>query len=563
MSRKRSYLTVTDQFCGAGGSSLGAVAAGLEIRMAMNHWALAVETHNTNFPNADHDCADISASDPRRYPTTDILITSPECTTHSPAGGSKHRKSEQSDLFIPTELDPATQRSRATMWDVVRFTEYHQYRAIIVENVVEVIRLWPLFWTWYQAMEQLGYVGQIVSLNSMFAHPTPQSRDRIYIVWTRKKNKRPDLTITPLAHCEQCGDVEARQSWKTGRSVGKYGKRNQYLYTCPICRVVVMPYYFCALNALDLSIPAQRIGDRPIPLKPRTRGRVQYGLDTYGSRGLQVTVNNKSGVSCRVRSLEQPLFTQACSNTTAVVSPVLVNAGSNDFRTRSAVDEVLPTATCSERVGVAGIQPFLYVARENVKAKGLLDASPALVASANQVGIVQGSERFTPFMITQRTNSYGKPLDGVLPTMATGQHHALIQPAALIRLMGDRAVSALDAVVPTQSTGQSQNLLVSPSPFLVQYYGTGKASSADDAVHAVSTKDRHAVVQPKSIDIDDCYFRMMQAREIGAAMAFPGTYTVLGTNGEKIRQYGNAVTPPAMALLIERVVKSITGERVA
>lgn len=36
MSRQRSFLTVTDQFCGAGGSSIGASAVGLEIRMAMN-----------------------------------------------------------------------------------------------------------------------------------------------------------------------------------------------------------------------------------------------------------------------------------------------------------------------------------------------------------------------------------------------------------------------------------------------------------------------------------------------------------------------------------------------
>jgi DNA (cytosine-5)-methyltransferase 1 len=292
VSRKRSYLTVTDQFCGAGGSSLGAAAAGLEIRMAMNHWKLAVETHNTNFPDADHDCADISATDPRRYPSTDILITSPECTTHSPAGGNKHRKSTQRDLFTPTELDPATQRSRATMWDVVRFAEYHRYRAIIVENVVEVVRTWPLFWTWWAAMEQLGYVGQLVSLNSMFAHPTPQSRDRIYIVWTRKGNRRPDLAISPLAPCLRCGDGEARQTWKTGRTVGKYGPRNQYVYTCPTCRAVVTPYYFCALNALDFSIPAERIGDRKRPLKARTLERVRYGLEKYGRRALQVTTNN-------------------------------------------------------------------------------------------------------------------------------------------------------------------------------------------------------------------------------------------------------------------------------
>jgi DNA (cytosine-5)-methyltransferase 1 len=563
MSRKRSFLTVTDQFCGAGGSSLGAAAAGLEIRMAMNHWKLAVETHNTNFPDADHDCADISATDPRRYPSTDILITSPECTTHSPAGGNKHRKSTQRDLFVPTELDPATQRSRATMWDVVRFTEYHQYRAVIVENVVEVVRTWPLFWTWWKAMETLGYVGQLVSLNSMFAHPTPQSRDRIYIIWTRRGNKRPDLAIAPAAPCARCGEVEARQTWKTGRSVGKYGPRNQYVYTCPKCRAVVTPYFFCALNALDFSIPAVRIGDRPVPLRPRTLERVRYGLEKYGRRPLQVTVNNKSGVSCRVRGVEDPLFGQTTSNTTAVIAPWLVNAGSNAFRTRSAAEEVVPTMTGSERAAVAGFSPFLSVARENVRAKALDDPSPALVASANQIGIVQPSALFTPFTVTNRTNALGRALDQELPAVCTGYHHALVQPAALVRLLGDRPVKPLDAPVPAQTTGEAQNLLVSPSPFLVQYYGTGTATEIERPVPTVPTIQQHALVEPCSIDVDDCYFRMMTSREIGAAMAFPGTYTVLGTNGQQIKQYGNAVTPPAMALLIERVVQSITGERAA
>src|SRR5687767_4403689 len=99
--RKPSTLTATDQFCGAGGSSIGVVSAGAELRMALNHWKLAVETHASNFPGADHDCTDISATDPRRYPSTDVLITSPECTTHSPAGGSRRSK-PQRDLFVPT-----------------------------------------------------------------------------------------------------------------------------------------------------------------------------------------------------------------------------------------------------------------------------------------------------------------------------------------------------------------------------------------------------------------------------------------------------------------------------
>jgi DNA (cytosine-5)-methyltransferase 1 len=79
MPRKKSFITLTDQFCGAGGSSIGATMAGAEVRLAMNHWKLAIETHNTNFPQVDHDCTDISAANPRRYPSTDILITSPEC----------------------------------------------------------------------------------------------------------------------------------------------------------------------------------------------------------------------------------------------------------------------------------------------------------------------------------------------------------------------------------------------------------------------------------------------------------------------------------------------------
>lgn len=82
-----SHLTVTDQFCGAGGSSQGVrrfaqrsgLNTGLEVKLALNHWKLAIETHSTNFPDTQHDCTDIQACDPRYYPSTDILVTSPEC----------------------------------------------------------------------------------------------------------------------------------------------------------------------------------------------------------------------------------------------------------------------------------------------------------------------------------------------------------------------------------------------------------------------------------------------------------------------------------------------------
>ncbi|MFZ1794305.1 MAG: DNA cytosine methyltransferase, partial [Anaerolineae bacterium] len=143
---KRTFITVTDQFCGAGGSSIGATKAGAELKLALNHWKLAVDTHNTNFPNAAHDCTDISACDPRRYQSTDILITSPECTNHSLANGKK-KPSKQADMFNPLTVDPAEERSRATMWDVPRFAEYHKYNIIVVENVVDA-RKWVMWDAW-------------------------------------------------------------------------------------------------------------------------------------------------------------------------------------------------------------------------------------------------------------------------------------------------------------------------------------------------------------------------------------------------------------------------------
>ncbi|MGZ3999597.1 MAG: DNA cytosine methyltransferase, partial [Mucilaginibacter sp.] len=166
---KKSYITVTDQFCGAGGSSQGVrrlagkYGGGLEVKLALNHWKLAIETHQTNFQETLHDCTDISACDPRRYPSTDILITSPECTNHSLAKGQKQVK-KQMDMFASGVMDPAAERSRATMWDVCRFAEYHKYNAIIVENVVDA-RKWIMFDAWLNAMQVLGYNHKCVYLN--------------------------------------------------------------------------------------------------------------------------------------------------------------------------------------------------------------------------------------------------------------------------------------------------------------------------------------------------------------------------------------------------------------
>jgi DNA (cytosine-5)-methyltransferase 1 len=96
------------------------------------------------------------------------------------------------------------------------------------------------------------------------------------------------------------------------------------------------------------------------------------------------------------------------------------------------------------------------------------------------------------------------------------------------------------------------------------YYNNGQIRDVSQAVPTVTTKDRHALVTSTSPlpDVADCGFRMLSPKEIQSAMAFPASYVLTGTHREQIKQLGNAVTPPVMKLLIERVVASLTAQGV-
>ncbi|MGW5751279.1 DNA cytosine methyltransferase [Nocardia rhamnosiphila] len=283
-------ITLTDLFCGAGGSSTGATQVpGVHVVLAANHWPLAVETHNANHPDTDHDCADLSQVDPRRYRRTDVLWASPECTNHSVARGRRRNVDATPDLFGEVLPNEAAERSRATMWDVVRFAEHHRYRAVVVENVVDAAK-WVLFDAWLSAMRSLGYEHRIVYLNSMHAQaagaPAPQSRDRMYVVFWRAGESAPDLNrwTRPQAWCPNCERaVTAVQAWKNpDRPWGRY--RAQYLWRCPsiTCRnTIVEPDWLPAASVIDWNLRGQRIGDRTKPLAAKTLARIQAGIDKY------------------------------------------------------------------------------------------------------------------------------------------------------------------------------------------------------------------------------------------------------------------------------------------
>lgn len=131
-------ITVTDLFSGAGGSTTGAIQVpGVHVRIAANHFQIVTDIHALNHPDTDHAVVDLHLERPQFFPKTDMLWASPECTKWSQANGAKMPAIDEG-LFEDPLSDDAKTRSRLLMFDVLRFIEYHRYRLVIVENVVDI-----------------------------------------------------------------------------------------------------------------------------------------------------------------------------------------------------------------------------------------------------------------------------------------------------------------------------------------------------------------------------------------------------------------------------------------
>jgi DNA (cytosine-5)-methyltransferase 1 len=536
-SAPRSGLTYTDIFCGAGGSSIGLVAAGLELKLAANHWARAIETHASNFRDSDHLCADVNNYDMRRLPRTDILWASPICTEMSPAGGNAAKRTNgQLDLLAegPIEQD-GFERTRATFHDVIRATEVHRYRAVIVENVVDVAFKWELFDWWCDGMCQLrpGYRVQFVSVSA--AHvggvdndPAPQWRDRLYLVFTRVDAPLPDVEPRPRAWCPACEvDVDAVQSWRNERrrKIGKY--RQQYDYRCPRseCRhAIVEPYVAPAAAAIDWSDLGTRVGDRKRKLAPKTIARIEAGLAMFAQpitlEAAGNTFERRPGVRTHP-AYRAPLTTQTTDATKALACPpVLLSVNHDDDGRAYPVDAApLPTRTVKIGEGIAHL-PFVSVHRggaDDIRVRSVDDPLTTVTASGNHLSLTVPCP---PFITEHRGgHSTARSIDHPLATItAGGNHHGLVIPFRR---------------------------------------GAKPYPAATGPLSTVATRDQHGLAH-LGVDVDDCLFRMLSPREHLRAQRFPDVYLVGGNKGEQTMQAGNAVAANVAQWLGERVAASLT-----
>jgi site-specific DNA-cytosine methylase len=627
VGRAAVSVTVTDLFCGAGGSSLGAEMAGGQLRLGLNHWDRAIETHATNFQHADHDCEDVSSLTTHqiaRYPDSDVLLASPECTNHANAKGARRRKPQAASLFDDGPVgDAAQDRSRATMWDVVRFCEQkiikgRPYKIVIVENIVEV-KKWgwndngALFNAWLIAMHGLGYRHEIVWLNSMFCPPTPQSRDRIYVVFWRVGMRAPNLRVEPTCWCPTCERlVDGRQVFKNPEKMpyAKYG--DQYYYACPRCWKTAVPAVAPASTIIDRAIPCPPIGGREKPLVPNTRERIRRGLARLASRTGEIRVKPKREPEPRTVPLVPvggaggPMAVVQAAGHTYETTP--------GNRTRDARREPLATVQGTLDKGVvvsystqgaakeAGRDPVDTVTNVNKQALVMAntengvprpaDGEPAqtlrtagklALVMANRINDVPRDADLYPSqpvitggtlgVVEVQRNGGVRPAGGPVHTIrGGGRHHGVVVANYSPGWAREAAESPVGSV-----TLRDHHALVVP------YNRTGRATVAGvDPSGTVDTRARYAVVVPpvadeeapasparktdpseiSDEDLDRCGYRLFVVPEVAGAMGMrfgaDGTpYVVKGNQTEMLIQYGGAVTPLAMVLLFGRSLLSL------
>lgn len=133
-----------DMFCGAGGSSAGARAAGAEIVAGVDMCAIASETFAANFPDARIIIDRLENVDIGSLKTEigeiDLLLASPECTNHTCAKGGA----------------PRDEASRETAMLIVNYAKVLRPRWLILENVIHM-RPWPRYGKLKSDLTKLGY----------------------------------------------------------------------------------------------------------------------------------------------------------------------------------------------------------------------------------------------------------------------------------------------------------------------------------------------------------------------------------------------------------------------
>ena len=573
MPKGSERIVAVDLFCGAGGLSWG-LAEACEDRnravdlIAVNHDEMAIATHERNHPWAEHYHAKVEELHPPDVADGDVqlLVGGPECTHYSTARGGK----------------PVSEQKRTSPWHVLDWVEKLQPANVLLENVKEFASWGPIdedgqptrngetFDAWVTAFRSLGYSVEWQTLNAA-DYGDATSRERLFV-----QGRRYDLPEWPAQTHSEDGTVPGTDPWRPAAEIIDWSDPGRSIWT-----------------------RGQR-GDGKKPLVNNTMQRIAEGLRRHASdrldpfadaiaelgredvRALQETVVPARYAALVARYREEPFLMHVPEGSGAgLCLPHLVKYYGNS--TAIGVDGPLDTVTAQggkyalatpyvlgqhsgSRPRSAAAQPLPTIAQRG--AVQLYDPAPFVLPRNGAYRGLHSNPAYQPgdrplHTVTARNNdghlirpslmrySHGGALldvDDPIPTITTakGGVFALSTPVPYLvpyktERPGQRPrTHAIDSPYPTVTAGGSDPYLT--TPYLIQYNDGSGARDLTRPLPTLATKDRFALVVPEAYPYGlDIRYRMLQPRELAAAMGFPEDYEFAGNKTEVTAQIGNAV----------------------
>ncbi len=369
----------------------------------------------------------------------------------------------------------------------------------------------------------------------------PQSRDRLYVAFWDRRIPTPDLDHRPESWCGSCQKiVEAVWTWRTGvppTGSVRYGK--QYEYRCPSCRGVVIPPSAPSLAALDLSDLGTRIGDREKPLAASTMARAERCRQRFAE--FPAVLMPAKAARGSERHPWQPMATQTSQQEAAILStgaPVAIAVDNFQGGPRG-VDTPLPTQGGSETMALlsTGVVPF----RKNTIPTTHAEAMPTF--TAEQV----------PGLLT----AAGMIKNNGSIDEAKYRAHPITTPLGTV--VGSAVTQGLLFSGWFKQNGTAPGQYPAPHP-LTDPLGA-QTSQTNTALLSANWR-----AMLDELTLDDCYFRMMAAHEIGRGCGFDvdfgsykGTFVVWGSARKQTDGYGNAVSPPVGQWITSRLRDALHG----
>ena len=473
---------IIDNFAGGGGTSTGLEAAfGRPVDIAINHDPEALAMHAINHPYTRHLCESVWDVDPIEVTGNQPVVLvwlSPDCKHFSKAKGGT----------------PVSKEIRGLAWVTMRWAALCRPRVIMLENVEE-------FQTWGPVI--VGEDGKL--------YPDPKRKGKTFDSFIRQLRQHGyKVDWREMRACDNGAPTIRKRLFLVARRDGLPIIWPEQTHGEPTSREVLagsLAPYRTAAECIDFNLPAESIFDRKKPLAVNTQRRVAKGLYRH------------------VLTSAKPFIV---TNTTG--------------HSGAAADEPLPTVT-------TGNHHML------------------------------GSPVLAPFMAGAGGPAYsGKPVAANQPfgTLTTENHRAIVAPALVPFLTEhanggfyDGSGRAAEAPMSTiTSSGSNQQLVTA---YLVKYYSSGgQWQKADEPMHTLPTKGRMGLVQSVQVPADclspehrakarrcaellhehlpehfpepadlvlmsydgiwwvlvDITLRMLKARELYRAQAFPDSYII-------------------------------------